>query len=195
MSVHGWAVAARGGRDGRRDGASDGARPIRNLLLCVAATAALAACGRGHAPPPAAGPSLAPIAPMARLYYDNGGGIQDSTRLVVRDAAALGKVWQRATSQQQEPPPVPTIDFEHQMVIVAGAGRMTPEDQITVDSVGVRKESADGKVRDVLTAYIRTVEGCHRFRAAAYPLEIVQVRRFDGPVRFAEQRIKPTTCR
>ena len=194
MNVRKWAVAAVCGTNRRRADAPSCARPMVLVLLTIAP--GLAGCGRGHAPQtPTPGPSLAPIAPMARLYYDNGGGIQDSTRVVVRDAAAFAKVWQRATSQQTEPPPVPTVDFDRQMVLVTGSGRMTPEDQITVDSVGVRKETAEGKTRDVLMAYVRTTEGCHRFRAAAYPLEIVQVRRFDGPVRFAETRVKPTTCR
>ncbi len=196
MSVQGWAVAAAGGTMRRGAGGSAGAHAKR-LLALLAVLTGLAACHRGKPAAVAAPtPALAPIERMARLYYDNGGGIQDSVRMVVRDAPAFAKLWQRATSQQDQPPPVPTVDFDHQMVLVAGAGRMTPEDQIQVDSVGVRKESgADGKVRDVLTAYIRTIVGCHRFNAAAYPLEIVQIRRFDGPVRFAEMRITPTNCR
>ncbi len=196
MSVQGGAVAATGGTIRTRAAASAGAHAI-GLLTLFAMLTGLAACHRGKAAAVAAPtPALAPLERMARLYYDNGGGIQDSLRMVVRDAATFGNLWKRATSQQDQPPPVPNVEFDHQMVLVAGAGRMTPEDQIQMDSVGVRKEAgADGKVRDVLTAYVRTIVGCHRFNAAAYPLEIVQVRRFDGPVRFAETRVTPTNCR
>ena len=161
------------------------------LLVLVAG-----GCFRHHAAAPAqAAPALAPISPLARLYYDNTAGIQDSVRMVVRDPNTLTSVWQRATAGQATPPPAPTIDFGRDMVIVAGAGRMTPDDQIRVDSVGMRKESADGKVRDVLTAWVSTIESCRRFRTDAYPLEIVRVRRFEGTVRFAEQRVKQTGCR
>ncbi len=165
--------------------------------LCAALVLMAGACGmhrKAAPPPPQAAPALAPISPLARLYYDNGGGIQDSVRLVVRDPNALASAWQRATSGQASPPPQPTVDFGHDMVLVVGAGRMTPDDQIHVDSVGMRKENADGKVRDVLIAWVSTIESCRRFRAEAYPLEIVRVRRFDGTVRFAEQRVKPTGC-
>ncbi len=168
-----------------------------SALLALICTLSAAGCLRRAAPAPAqaAAPALAPIAAPARLYYDNGGGIQDSVRLVVRDAATLASVWQRATSKQDAPPPAPTIDFDRDMILVAGAGRMTPDDQIHVDSVGVRKESADGKVRNILTAWVSTIESCRHFRADAYPVEIVRVRRFEGTVRFAEQRVKPTGCK
>jgi hypothetical protein len=176
---------------GRSWGWASAAHPALAGLLVLL----LAACGRHAAPPPqVAAPALAPISPLARLYYDNSGGIQDSVRLVVRDANALASVWQRATSGQASPPVQPTVDFSKEMVIVVGAGRMTPDDQIRVDSVGMRKENADGKVRDILTAWVSTIESCRRFRADAYPVEIVRVRRFEGTVRFAEQRVKPTGC-
>lgn len=187
-------VLTKGNGSARSSGtARSGARASWALLLLAVGAGG---CFRHHAPPPApqAAPALAPISPLARLYYDNGGGIQDSVRMVVRDASTLAGVWQRATSGQSAPASLPNVDFSKEMVIVAGAGRMTPDDQIRVDSVGVRKESADGRVRDVLTAWVSTIESCRKFRADAYPVEIVRVRRFDGTVRFAEQRVKPTGC-
>lgn len=158
------------------------------VVIAIAATG----CGRKAAPPAA----LQPLPEMARLYYDNGGGIQDSVRQVVRDPATLSALWQKATAAQAAPPPLPAIDFRKEMVLVAGAGRMTPDDQIHVDSVGMRKlANAAGKQQDVLTAWVTVTQGCRRFRSDAYPVEIVRVNRFEGPVRFVDQRVQATGCR
>ncbi len=163
------------------------------ILMGLLAGITLVGCGRKAAP--AAPAPIQALAPMARLYYDNGGGIQDSLRQVVRTADALASVWQRATAGQATPPPVPTVDFGREMVLVAAAGRMTPDDQIQVDSVAVRKErTPDGKLQDVLTAWVRVTVGCRHFRADAYPVELVRVRQFSGPVHFVDQRVQ-TTCK
>lgn len=168
-----------------------GLRAAGAAALLLSALAA--GCGRKAAP--AAPAPLQALTPMARLYYDNGGGIQDSVRLVVRDDATLASVWQKATSGQSTPPPVPTVDFAKEMVLVTAAGRMTPEDQIQVDSVGVRRErTAEGKLEDVLTAWVRVTKGCRRFKADAYPVELVRVRRFPGTVHFVEQRVQAGGC-
>lgn len=158
---------------------------------------AAAGCGGGSPPPPGpVGPApLAPVSPADRLYDDNGEGITDSVRIVVRDASDLRDVWARATSRQPSPPPPPNVDFNEHMVVVVGAGRMTPEDQIRVDSVGVREvTNAVGRTERALLVLVRTIEGCQQFNVAAYPVQIVRVPYFDGPVRFVERREKDPSC-
>jgi len=169
-------------------------RPTRAIATTIL-LATLAACG-GGAPPGALGPEpLAPLADADRLYYDNGEGITDSVRIVVRDQGALVDVWSRATSRQTSPAPAPAVDFGSDMVVVAGAGRMTPEDRIRVDSVGVREVTdAVGDGEDVMLVVVRTTEGCRRFNVDAYPVEIVRVPRFDGAVRFIERRETDQSC-
>ncbi len=162
------------------------------LLLIFGSLLVSAACRRGA--PPAAAPSWSPV-PAERVYYDNEGGIRDSVRLVVRDREALQRLWTQATAGQAAPPPPPQVDFGREMLLAVGAGRMTPEDQIQVDSVGVRPETtAAGRREDVLAVVVRTTEGCRRFNVDAYPVEIVRVRRFDGPVSFLERRVQATDC-
>lgn len=166
----------------------------RSFLLLFAILAAASACRRGGqaaAPEP-----WTPLPTAVRLYYDNGGGIQDSVRMVIRSADEFAALWRQATSLQTSPPPVPHVDFDREMVLVIGAGRMTTEDHIEVDSIGLRRTmDPDGRQIQVLTATIRVSEGCRRFQIDAYPLEIVRIRRFDGPVQFVERRVPSTDCR
>ena len=97
---------------------------------------------RGGAPPaPPAPPPAAPLAPTALLYYDNSGGIRDSVRMVVRDQERFRQIWRQATSTQSAPPAAPSVDFDRAMLLVVGAGRMTPEDAVRVDSVSIREET------------------------------------------------------
>ena len=129
----------------------------------------VAACHRG-----AAGMEvLTPVLSTARVYYDDGPAFRDSVRMVVRDGAAWRTVWAQATSAQPAPPPLPAVDFEREMVLVVGAGKMTPGDQIHVDSAGVR--------RDFFVAVVRTIVQCRPFPADAYPLEIVRVDQISLP--------------
>jgi hypothetical protein len=133
---------------------------------------------------------------VQRLYYDNAGGIQDSLRVVVRDAAQLRSFWERATSRQVAPPPLPEVDFQREMVLVVAAGRRSVEDRIRVDSVGVRREpAAPGRAATAeVTVVVRLFEGCRRFVTEAYPLELVRVQRFNGPVTWIERRVPAIDC-
>jgi len=138
---------------------------------------------------------LAPVSTTSRLYSDNAGGFTDSTRLVVRDEDEWETVWTRATSQQAAPPPRPSVDFAANMVVLVAAGRMTPEDQIRVDSVGVRSVRTEaGDLDDVFEIVVRTTRGCGRLRVDAFPFEIVRTRRFEGPVRFVERSTAAEGC-
>lgn len=167
----------------------------QRVLILVGLLGAAGATACFHHGKPAAPPPPEPVPTAARIYYDNGGGIQDSVRMVVRDEQGLRSIWQQATSQQSSPPPVPTIDFSHEMILVVAAGRMTPDDQIHVDSVAVRQlPNAQGKMEKGLRVLVDVIRGCNQFQAAAYPLEIVRVQRYDGPVEFVEKRTRAQGC-
>lgn len=187
---------------GTSDPAAPRAGTVRRVVVALAMVGMVVAggCGRGGSAggggPVAAGPSgpvWSPIPSAARIYYDNSGGIRDSLRLVVRDNATLNQVWTQATSGQTSPPPAPTIDFGREMLIVVGAGRKTAEEQIRVDSLAVQRVPAAGG-EQTLFAVIRLTEGCQRFNIDAYPLEIVRVNRFEGPVEFVERRSRSEDC-
>jgi hypothetical protein len=139
---------------------------------------------------------MAPFPAPVRLYYDNSGGIADSVRLVVKDAQEFDRVWRQATSRQASPPAPPAIDFTNEMVLVVGAGRMTPEDRVAVDSVGLsRSMNSAGSMVESLSVIVQTTLACQRFEIDAYPLEIVRLRRFDGDIRFVERSGQAQNCR
>jgi hypothetical protein len=79
------------------------------------------------------------------------------------------------------------------MLLLVGAGRKTPEEQIRVDSVAVQRAGGGGRA-ETFFVIVRLTEGCQRFNIDAYPLEIVRVTRFDGPVEFVERRDRPEDC-
>jgi hypothetical protein len=166
---------------------------LRRAALAACALACAAACGRGGAP--SVPPPLGPVPQASLMYDDDGGGLRDSVRLVVRDPAALDALWRRATAGQPAPPPLPAVDFRREMVVAVAAGRMTPDDRIRVDSVGMRREPGEnGRVRDVLAVLVRTTEACERYSTAVYPLQVVRMRRYDGPVVFVERRERAEGC-
>jgi len=147
----------------------------------------LAACSHAPVHLGATGPqALTPITSTALLFYDDGPAYRDSVRIIVRDAATWSTVWARATSTQPTPPPQPSIDFAHEMVVVVGAGRMKPGDQIRVDSAGERS--------GLYNVVVSTVVGCRRFAADTYPLEVVRVARSDKQVSFIERRDQAGNC-
>lgn len=157
--------------------------------LALLGSLVLYGCGGGGAPPgtPAPENPMLPLAAGAVLYYDDRGGISDSVRIVVRDEAQWAEAWQRATSRRSEPPPRPSVDFQDHMVLVVGAGRMTPGDRIQVDSAGVRTERTTEDEEEVVEVIVRTVRGCGQVRADIFPLAIVRIPFFDGRVSFVER--------
>ena len=180
--------------------------PRAASALLVPFTAVSTACGLfggggdPETPAPAPAPAqqqdvLGPVSADSRLYADNAGGFVESERLVIRDEGEWSTAWERATSHQAAPPSRPAVDFSAHMVVLVAAGRMTPEDQIRVDSVGVRSvRNEAGALEEVFEIVVRTTEGCGRLRVDAYPFEIVRTRRFEGPVRFVERQAMVEGC-
>jgi hypothetical protein len=138
-----------------------------------------------------AGPldTVTPVLSSARLLTDDSPAFPDSLLRVIRDPTEWRDVWAQAISTRPSPIPRPEIDFEREMVILAAAGRMSPGDQIRVDSAGVRVSEG------VFVAYVRTITECDVFRGEAYPFVIVRVRRAEEPEHWAQVREQAAHCR
>lgn len=156
----------------------------------VAVVTLVLACG-GTTPPGTVTRNLSP----ELVFSDNSPGIQDSMRVVIRDPVTLEDLWQQATAAHEQRPTLPEVDFRREMLLLAAAGRMTIEDQIRVESAVVRSgRDARGRPEEVLEVTVRLIQGCGRLQRDGYPLEIVRVQRFDGPVTFTVQRERDPDC-
>ena len=158
---------------------------MQRRILTIAFGAALTAVACGKSVPMVA--PLSPVLSSQRVFYDDQTGFPDSVRLVVKDASVWESVWGQATYNQASPPPLPPVDFTRDMIIVVGAGRMSPGDQIRVDSIGTRTD-------DYYVVVVKITEECQPFPADVYPLEIVRVPRDERPVVFEVRRVRAPGC-
>jgi hypothetical protein len=167
---------------------------MKRSCAIVLLALALIACRRGRAPevpaPPPPPPPPALPAPFS-LLSDNSGGIQDSTRQVIRDDGAYRSAWDRATSRQDPRATAQAVDFTRDMVVLVTAGRRAPDEGIRVDSV---RMSPPGGTR-VLTIFVTTTTGCGRFTTNVFPLEMVRIGRFEGTVSWNERTERAPGCR
>ena len=120
--------------------------------------------------------------PMRSLLQEHYSGLRDSLRQVITDSDVLARIWAQAHEGRSEVPPVPTIDFAREMVLVAAHGtRNSGGYTITIDSVVVTGES--------MYVYVRkTSPGptCGTTGALTEPASIVAVPRSTATVVFHE---------
>jgi hypothetical protein len=169
--------------------------PLTPARACLLLALSVAGCSRAR--PGTMTPTSAPVGSVssssssrrfavdesARVYYNDGGGLKDSVRLVIRDQRSWTDLWRQVTSEEKSPPPLPSVDFAHEMLLVAGAGRMSPGDQIRIDSVA--------EVGNTLSVVVRTRVECRKFPGTSYPLEVVRTASSSKRIVFEERREKP----
>ncbi len=141
-------------------------------------------CPKG--PPPPDPVRVTPILSVDRVYYDDTGGFQDSTRITIKDEATFRDSWRRATSGQPSPPLLPAVDFTHYMLLLVAAGPQAPGDRIRVDSVATQGNR--------YYAWVTLLLQCQDFPTRVYPVEIVKVGRSETPVEFRYERQQAPSC-
>ena len=111
-------------------------------------------------------------------------GINDSRRLVIREAAAWRPLWREVVGQRTPAPALPTIDFERDMVIVAALGRRgTGGYAITIDDVYAEGGQLYAVVRETSPG-----PGCMTIQAFTAPVTGVRVPRGEAAVTFIERK-------
>ena len=109
-------------------------------------------------------------------------GISGRQRSVVRDAATWAQLWRTITSGYSPAPPVPELDFDSEMAIVAAMGtRPSGGYSIHIDEV----READGQLH-VEVREVSPGPNCLVSFAMTAPVVAVRVARRDGPVTFVE---------
>lgn len=145
---------------------------------------ALLAAGCIGATAPTVGPE--PIA-ITRFAPDNRAfssfsGISAPTRMVVRDTSTWRTTWQRINQPFIPQPPLPTIDFSREMVVLAGLGTEPSGgyelriERATRDTIGI----------DVQLRRTAPGAGCPVIAAMTQPIDLVRVPLSEQPVRFSE---------
>lgn len=165
--------------------------PSASRLLAAAALLAAVACGNAGNATPTPNPVGADVStesqPIERLLSQPNSALQESMELVVRDRAALERVW--ANIHGDVPGPPPAVDFAQRTVIVVALGeRATGGHAVRVDAVAAQNGGA--VVRYTATS---PGQGCMTTQMITSPIEVVSVPRVTGEVRF-EQRRATASC-
>src|SRR5687768_11485813 len=115
-------------------------------------------------------------------------GINNRRRLLIEDAAAWTALWQEVTANYQPPPPVPTIDFNAESVVLAAMGqRNSGGYEILIDSV----HEADGKMY-VTVREVSPGGNCFVTAALSAPVMAVRVAKRNITAVFVERtEIRP----
>jgi hypothetical protein len=166
-------------------------RNSRATLLLAAATACCAgsdAAGGADLQQPVA-PDNQQAVSVTRLasgadpltYYS---GITDATRLVVRDAATWAATWRRIWSATQPAPPLPPVDFQGEMVIVAGLGSRPSGGH----SIAVESAYREGTTLHIVVRTETPGSSCLLSTALTAPVDVARVPRADD-VRFRDRNV------
>jgi hypothetical protein len=161
----------------------------RRLSLAFIAAMAGATCSNSLAP----GMTGEPL-PITRFTtnstaFSSFSGIRTPTHAVVRDSGTWRTTWQLINQPFFPQPPLPTVDFNREMVLLAGMG--------TEPSGGfallIQSATRDTTGIEVQLRRVSPGAGCPVSAVLTQPLDLVRVPISDQPVRFNE-RPEVTSC-
>lgn len=127
----------------------------------------------------------APRPPVNSFFADKG------FRLVIKNRDEFSDFWKRLYGRvppNNEPPPLPEIDFSKEMIIVAAMGEKPTSGYVVVIDGACE---VDGQVE----VFVTSVDGatCSGvFMSLSYPADAVRIPRTDLPIVFRETQI---TCK
>ena len=112
-------------------------------------------------------------------------GLSDSVRTVVRDSTSWIEVWRAINRPFYPPPPLPRVDFEHDMVVIAALGaRPTAGYDIVIE--GARQDSA---AVEIALRTLSPAPGCPVSAAMTQPVDLATVPASPRTVRFREKSV------
>lgn len=130
------------------------------------------------------------VLPVTRLRaepwsFTYNSGMDDSARVVVRDADAWRQVWSAVWRRHSPEPELPAADFTREMLVVAALGsRPTGGYSIYVDSAYQRAGHVEVVVRKVSPG-----PRCGTGQAFSQPVDIARLPASGDPVRFRERAV------
>ena len=128
---------------------------------------------------------ITPIGPKRsgpRTSYTAFSSIGDRLRLVIRDSDAWREIWKRIHEPISELPPLPAVDFSHEMIVVAAMGsRPSGGYAIIIDSARELENKLEIVVRSVSPG-----KGCITPTVITAPVDVVKVPITERQVVFRE---------
>ena len=138
---------------------------------------------------------LGPKRSGPRTSYAVVSGFRDRRRMVIRDRETWGDVWKQIysgpisfswTGPGSEkvvnlPPPLPQIDFSHNMLLVVTMGSEPNGGEILVDGVYEHANQLEVVVRNVSPG-----RSCFTLQYMTQPVDIVEVEKREGSVVFRD---------
>ncbi|MFQ5890181.1 MAG: protease complex subunit PrcB family protein [Gemmatimonadota bacterium] len=149
------------------------------MLALAGGLLAAGACRTGSREPARTATVKLPVTSVARVQYS---AVEERERRVIRDGGTWTRYWSLLTRDLEPPGPPPTVDFDREMVILAGMGRRaTGGYTIAIDSAYVSDEGLVVWVTETSPG-----AGCVTTQAFTAPAAAARVPRLDGRVRFTE---------
>lgn len=112
-------------------------------------------------------------------------GVRDSLRTVVRDSLLWRELWARINQPFLPVPPLPSIDFRREMIVVAALGAR-PSAGYDVVIEGVEQDSAG---IEIALRRQSPAPGCPVAASMTQPLDLARIPASDHPVRFRERTV------
>lgn len=117
-------------------------------------------------------------------------GHLEANRAVIRDVAEWGRYWGKIVDGVFPIPPMPTVDFERQVVLAAAMGqRPSGGFTIAIDAVFLKSGTVYVVVKSVAPG-----PNCGVAAVMTAPVVAAAIDRVDSPVRFVE-KLETTDCR
>jgi hypothetical protein len=161
-------------------------RYLSNALAIVFTVVLAGGCGSSPAAPEDGDPLAVTRLRAEPFSFSTQSGFTEPARIVVRTREQWLAAWTIIVpaTPLSLPPPLPEIDFEREMLIVAAMGtRSTGGFDIIV-------ESATESPRGLVTVQIRSLSPCGGSgvtQAVTKPVDIARLPRRNGPVAYAEK--------
>jgi hypothetical protein len=167
---------------------------MKTTLAFIAGAAALLGCGAEHSkqrlhvelpgsPVAVSEYQLGRPPPPADLHQYS--GYTDPARLIIRSQTEWASAWVRINDGAHPMPPLPEVNFDTDMVVLAAAGtRPSGGFDITITDAALDA----GALR---VGVVETTPGAGCFVAAVitFPVAVARVARHDGPVEFVDATV------
>jgi PrcB C-terminal len=127
--------------------------------------------------------AITAVDPVAVVLHTGYSGFDASERFVVRDSARWADAWATAMANYTPIPPLPVVNFEKDMIIVAALGAR-PSGGYDIAIEGVAPES-DGAL--VLVGTTAPGSDCITTAAITAPVVMIRVPSVAGRIRFQER--------